>query len=548
MTLRSVLSEPVAVFGRIARNRNVLRLQVAWAASNLGSRASAVGVAVYAYESNGVTAVGVVAAVRLAVAALAAPWLAVLADRRPRRSVLVSSDLARCALFGGMAALVAAGATPLAVYVFAVAAAVAEPVFRSAQAAFTPSLVSSPEELTAANVVASTVESVGLFAGPAFGALLLVGAGTATLFAACALVLLGSVASVAAIDVPGRPSGRESGGDERGFLAGWAAVASDSGLRVVVGLFSIQTLVAGMLNVLVVVIAIELLDLGKAGVGWLDGTVGIGATAGVLLVAAVTGRRGLARPFALGLLLWGLPLLAIGVWPEAVPAFALMALLGLGNTLVDVAGMTLLQRLAAEDVIGRVFGVFESVVLVAMGAGSLLAPLLDSALGTRGAVLVAGAILPLALVPLAAPLFAVDARAAGPAERVELLRRISIFAPLGLPELERLATAAAEVDVAAGTAVFDEGDEGDRFYVLADGRAAVESGAARLRELAPGDFFGEIALLQDVPRTATVRALTALRLLALDRGTFLETVTGHAASADVARDVVAARLRAPVGS
>ena len=536
------------MFRRIARNRNVLRLQVAWAASNLGSRASAVGVAVYAYESNGVTAVGVVAAVRLAVAALAAPWLSVLADRRARRSVLVWSDLARCALFAGMAALVAADAAPFAVYVLAVAAAVAEPVFRSAQASLTPSLVSSPEELTAANVVASTVESIGLFVGPAFGALLLVSAGTATLFAACALVLLGSVASVAAIDVPGRPSAREPGRDERGLLAGWVAVASDSGLRVVVGLFSIQTLVAGMLNVLVVVIAIELLGLGKAGVGWLDGTVGIGATAGVLLVAAVTGRRGLARPFALGLLLWGLPLLALGVWPQAVPAFALMALLGLGNTLVDVAGMTLLQRLSAEEVIGRVFGVFESAVLVAMGAGSLLAPLLVSVLGTRGAVLVAGAILPLALVPLMAPLFAVDARAAGPAERVELLRGISIFAPLGLPELERLARSGTGVDVTAGMAVFEEGDEGDRFYVVAEGRAAVEADGTRLRELEPGDFFGEIALLHDVPRTAAVRALTALRLFALDRGTFLETVTGHAVSAEVARDVVAARLRAPVGN
>jgi len=546
VVLRSALSESVAVFGRIARNSNVLRLQAAWAASNLGSRASAVGVAVYAYEANGVTAVGVVAAVRLAAAALAAPWLSVLADRRPRRSVLLGSDLARCAVFGGMAALVASGAPSLAVYALAVAAAVAEPVFRSAQAAFTPSLVSSPEELTAANVVASTVESVGLFVGPAFGALLLVGTGTATLFGACALVLLGSVAFVAMIDAPGRPSPRENG-DERGFLAGWKAIASDSGLRVVVGLFSIQTLVAGMLNVLVVVIAFELLDLGKAGVGWLDGTVGIGATAGVLVVTAVTGGRGLARPFALGLLLWGFPLLAIGLWPEAVPAFALMALLGLGNTLVDVAGMTLLQRLAAEDVIGRVFGVFESVVLVAMGAGSLLAPLLDSALGTRGAVLVAGAILPLALLPLYRPLVVHEPAGVTPL-RLALLRGVPIFEPLPLRALERLARRAEELDLAGGSTVFEEGDEGDRFFVIEGGRAAVDVHETGAGELGPGDFFGEIALLRDVPRTATVRALTPLRLLALDRQTFVDTVTGHAASTDAAAQVVVGRLRAPVGS
>ena len=548
MTLARFLSEPADVFGRVARNRNVLRLELAWAGSNLGSRASAVGVAVYAYQANGIAAVGVVAAVRLAFAALVAPWLAVFADRRPRRQVLMVSDLLRCVLFAAIAAAVVVDAASLLVYALAVGAAVAEPVFRSAQAAFTPSLVSTPEELTAANVVASTVESIGLFAGPALGGLLLVVAGTATVFAASTFVLLVSVVLVAAIDVPGLPRADDARPESSTFLAGWRAIASNRSLRIVVGLFSIQTLVAGMLNVLVVVIAIELLGLGKAGVGWLDGTVGIGATAGVLVVAAVTGRGGLAKPFALGLVLWGLPLVLIAVWPQTVAAFALMALLGVGNTLVDVAGVTLMQRGADDDVIGRVFGAFESLALVAMGVGSLLAPLLVSLLGTRRAVLVTGSILPLALVPLWRPLLVVDTLAAAPQGRIDLLRSIPIFAPLALPELERLAQAARELRIAGGSSVFEEGEAGDRFFAIAEGRAAVESRGARLRELGAGDFFGEIALLRDVPRTATVRALTALRLVALERPMFLETVTGHAASAEAAGSIVAARLRSPVGN
>ena len=548
MTLARFLSEPADVFGRVARNGNVLRLELAWAGSNLGSRASAVGVAVYAYQANGIAAVGVVAAVRLAFAALAAPWLAVFADRRPRRQVLMVSDLLRCVLFAAIAAAVVVDAASLLVYALAVGAAVAEPVFRSAQAAFTPSLVSTPEELTAANVVASTVESIGLFAGPALGGLLLVVAGTATVFAASTFVLLVSVVLVAAIDVPGLPRADDARPESSTFLAGWRAIASNRSLRIVVGLFSIQTLVAGMLNVLVVVIAIELLGLGKAGVGWLDGTVGIGATAGVLVVAAVTGRGGLAKPFALGLVLWGLPLVLIAVWPQTIAAFALMALLGLGNTLVDVAGVTLMQRGTDDDVIGRVFGAFESLALVAMGAGSLLAPLLVSLLGTRGGVLVAGSILPLALVPLWRPLLVVDTLAAAPQGRIDLLRSIPIFAPLALPELERLAQAARELRIAGGSSVFEEGEAGDRFFAIAEGRAAVESRGAGLRELGAGDFFGEIALLRDVPRTATVRALTALRLVALERPMFLETVTGHAASAEAAGSIVAARLRSPVGN
>jgi len=548
VTLPGFLAEPAAVFGRVARNGNVLRLELAWAASNLGSRASAVGIAVYAFEADGVTAVGVVAAVRLAVAALAAPWLSVFADRSARRNVLVLSDLARCALFAAMATLVALDGPSVTVYALAVGAAVAEPVFRSAQAAFTPSLVSTPEELTAANVVASTVESVGLFVGPALGALVLVVTGTATVFAACAVVMLLSVALVAAIDVRGRPAHEEGRAEPGSFLAGWRAIAAHRGLKIVVGLFSLQTFVAGLLNVLVVVMAIELLGLGNAGVGWLDGAIGIGATVGVIVVAAVSGRRGLAKPFALGLLVWGVPFALIAAWPEPVVSFGLMALIGLGNTLVDVCGVTLLQRYAPEEVIGRVFGAFESLVLVAMGAGSLLAPVLVHSLGTRGALLVAGAILPLALVLFLRSLLVVDASAAVPLARIDLFRSISIFAPLALPDLERLARAAVEVDVPAGTVVFEEGDEGDRFYAIEQGRLAVEQGGELLRELDVGDFFGEIALLHEVPRTATTRALTALRLVALERQTFLDTVTGHAASADLARDVVAARLRVPVGN
>jgi MFS family permease len=547
--LTRALAEPADVFRSVARNPNVLRLELAWAASNLGSRASAVAVAVYAYEANGIAAVGVVAAARLASAAVAAPWLGVLADRRPRRQVLVASDLARCAFFAAIAVLVLVEAPSPAVYALAVGAAVAEPVFRSAQAAFTPTLVASPEELTAANVIASAVESIGLFAGPALGALLLVATGTSAVFAVSAGVLLLSVSLVATIDVPGRPSTGEDRDEQRAFLAGWRAIVSDRSLRVVVSLYSIQTLIAGMLNVLVVVMAIELLALGKAGVGWLDGTVGIGATVGVLAAATITGRRGLAKPFALGLLLWGLPLVLIAAWPQPVVAFLLLALLGVGNTLVDVAGVTLIQRGADDDVLGRVFGAFEALVLAAMGVGSLLAPLLVTLFDTRIAVLVAGCVLPLALVLLWRPLAAVDKRVALPEPwEIDLLRSLPMFGPLRLRELERLASAACELRVDAGSAVFEEGEEGERFFAIAEGRASVESRGAWLRELGAGDFFGEIALLRRVPRTATVRAVTPLRLLALDGATFVDTVAGHAASTDAAASVVVGRLRVPVGN
>jgi MFS family permease len=546
--VRERVVEPVHLFAGIARSPDVRRLELAWAASNFASRASAVAVAVYAYEADGVGAVGIVVFLRLAVAAAASPWLSVFADRRSRRLVLIASDLVRCLMLGAMALLVALDAGSLSVYILAVLVAVAEPVFRSAQAALTPSLVRTPEELTAANVVASAVESVGLFAGPALGALLLVVAGSGTVFAVTGLLLLVSVALVARIGVAGEPAPEPTAARADTLLAGWRAIVSQRELRVVIGLFSAQTLVAGLVQVLIVVLAIELLSLGTAGVGWLNGTIGIGATLGVLAVAGVAGRRSISQYFALGLLLWGVPLLLIAAWPEPAAAFLLLALLGVGNTLVDVTGITLMQRTASDDVLGRVFGAFEAIALLAMGIGALLAPVLVSALGGRGAVLVTGLIMPATVLPLWRRLAAIDASAPVPAELVELLRGIPIFAPLPAPQLERLARALVEVRVDPGSVVFEAGDHGDRFYLIAEGRAAVDIGDEPVRTLEPGDFFGEIALLRDVPRTATVRAITGLRLLALDRETFVSTVTGHAASAEAAGSVVAARLPSPVAN
>jgi MFS family permease len=539
-------AEPANVFAQVFRNGDLRRLELAWAMSNLASRASAIAVAVYAYEADGIGAVGVIAFVRLAIAAAASSWLAVLADRRPRRQVMIGADFVRVLMLGAMAALALVGAARLTVYALAVLIAVAEPLFRSAQVAHSPSLVRTPEELTAANVIASGVESVGLFVGPALGALLLTVSSPGTVFAVTAAMALVSVGLVARISVAGEPVREPHMARAQMLLAGWRTILSEPGLRIVIALFSAQTLVAGMLNVLVVVLAIELLDLGTAGVGWLDGMVGIGATLGVLVVAGVAGRRRLSPYFAVGLLLWGFPFVLIAAWPELAPVLVLLALVGIGNTLVDVTGITLMQRAAPDAVLGRVFGAFGALVLLAMGIGSLLTPLLVSALGTRGAVLAAGLVLPVILVPLWRPLAAVDAAAPAPSEQVELLRRIPIFAPLAAPQLERLARALVEVRVEPGVAVFEEADLGDHFYVIAEGRAEVEIGDERVRTLEAGDFFGEIALLRDVPRTATVRALTPIRLLALDRETFVTTVTGHAASAEAAGSIVAARLPRPV--
>ena len=459
---------------------------------------------------------------------------------------MVGSDLVRLLLLAAMATLVALDSASAAVYVLAVLLAIAEPVFRSAQAALTPSLVTTPSELTAANVLASGVESVGLFLGPALGALLLALASTASVFAATAALLLVAIILVARIGADGRPAPSPQEDRRHSLLAGWHTILAEPDLRVVIALFSVQALVAGMFNVLVVVLAIQILDLGTPGVGLLDGVVGIGALLAILVAAGLAGKQRLATYFGVGLLLWGLPLALIGATSEIAVVVVLLVLVGVGNTLVDVSGITLLQRTAPDEVLGRVFGAFEALVVLSMGIGALLAPLLVSTIGARGALVVAGLVLPAVLVPLWRRLLAIDAASRSPTEEVKLLRGIPIFAPLPVPEIERLAKALATLRVEHGATVFGQGDTGDHFYVIRAGTAVVEIDGDDVRRLDPGDWFGEIALTSNVPRTATVRARTTLDLLALERDVFVATLTHHPASAEAAGSIVAARLASPI--
>jgi CRP-like cAMP-binding protein len=218
--------------------------------------------------------------------------------------------------------------------------------------------------------------------------------------------------------------------------------------------------------------------------------------------------------------------------------------LGLGNTLVDVAGLTLLQRTAPPAVIGRVFGVLEMMLVGTIGLGAALAPLLIDWIGIRWALVVTGAFLPVLAALTWRKLVQVDAESEPPTEALRLLQPISFFAPLPAPTLERLASQAVPVDISAGTEVVRQGDPGDLFYVIESGRFEVAVDGAKTGELGPGEFFGEIALLRNVPRTATVKAVADSKLLALGRHEFLEAVTGHAPSARAADAVVGARLDA----
>ncbi len=527
------------------RNQALRRIELAWAGSIIGTWAYGIAVVVYAYEQGGATAVGIVGLVRWIAAAIASPFAALLGDRYDRRLVMVGSDLVRAGLIGLAAFAVYADAPAALVYAIAGLVGVAATAFRPAEAALIPSLARTPEELTAANVAASTIESVGIFGGPALGGLLLAASGPGLVFLVTAATVLWSAFLVMGIRPVAAATEREgleavSIVDE--LLAGFRTIIRERRLRLLVGLFSAQTFVDGMLNVLIVVIALKLLDTGNAGVGFLNSAVGIGGLLGALAAAALVGRGRQAADFGVGIFIWGIPIALVAIWPNQAFVLVLLAVVGIGNTIVDVSGMTLLQRSAPDDVLARVFGVLESLLLLTVGLGALVAPILLNWLGTRGALIVAGALLPLVVIPAWPRLNAIDRAAHVPVERLELLGANPIFAPLPEPTLERLADALEAVRAATGQEVVRQGEPGDLFYLVKDGTLDVYVDGRKVQTLGPGESFGEIALLRNVPRTATVRAQSDAELYALGRRDFLGAVTGFAPSLSAAEAVIGMRL------
>jgi MFS family permease len=545
---RAQLSESLAAVRSVFANHNLRRIELAFAGSAVGNYALSVAVAIFTFHHGGVTAVGIVMAVRQAAAATVAPFAASLADRYRRERVMLASDLGRLGSVGGIALLVVTGAPTVSVWALAVCASVFGAVFRPAEAALIPLVSRSPQELTAANVTSSTFDSVGVFAGPALGAFLIAFAGYATTFTVVAATFAWSALFVLRISsaVPERSAEADEEtehGGLRSLAAGFVTVGREPRLRLLIGLYDVQCFVAGALGVLIVATAIDLIGIGNAGVGILQSACGVGAVAGAGFAVTLIARSRLGGNLTAGLVLWGAPLIVIGVWPREWVAAVALAVLGIGNTLVDISAMTLVQRTTAPEVAGRVFGVLESSVVASLAVGALTAPALIGLVGTRGALLVVGAILPLLAVATRGRLAAIDDGAHIPLEQIAALRSVPFLTVLPLQTIEYLASRLQRVELPAGTTLFSRGDPGDSFYVLEGGTLEIDLPDGVKVEQAPA-FVGEIALLRDVPRTATVRARDDVVLWALSGDDFLGAVGGHARSRGHADSIVFTRLSA----
>jgi hypothetical protein len=304
-------------------------------------------------------------------------------------------------------------------------------------------------------------------------------------------------------------------------------------------MLTILVLIEGALDVMMVVVALDLLGLGEGSVGWINAAWGVGALVAGTALAVLLDRGNLASGLAMGSLVMGAAIAFPGIWPVVFAAFLGFFMVGFGYTFVEVAARTLLQRLGSDETLARVIGFLETSRLLAMAVGSIVAPALVALLGVRGALIAIGAVLPLIALLRWRALRNFEIGAPVSERHFELLRENAIFAPLPVDKLEGVSRSLIEVDAAAGDEVITQGDTGDRFYLIDEGEVEVIVDGAFRRNQCGGECFGEIALLRDVPRTATVRATRATRLLALEGEDFIQTVTGHVRSRERAEAVAA---------
>ena len=549
-------------------NRNVRRIQLAFVGAEIGGWAYVMALLVWTYQEGGAALVGTWAGVRWLLAAFAGTIGGAVADRMSRRTFMQLNAATQLGLV-----LITVGAIYLDLSVWAVLVpgtliSMVAASYRPAQAGLLPSLVDNPKQLTAANATAEIVDSSAAFIGPAIAGLLLSLFGIVPVMLVQALGFVWSLMLVAGVRVeretPASHSVQEgdapaaattAGPVEEGktpdsddeseslwveVTGGFRAIFRDRDLVALSGLLGVNGLLAGVLAVLVVVIAAETIG-DPAAVGWLNALLGVATLVGGLVMLALAGRVRLGRLMVIGVLGWCVPLVVLGLLPELVVIVVVFILIGLTDPMVNVGFGVIPARLVPDRVLSRVFAAIESLFIAAMAVGAFVTPILIAALGLQAAIVALGVGGIVVALVCAVRMPHLDARLVAP-RGLELLRRVPLFSPLAPTMLEQIAHKLEPVSAAAGEVVVAEGETSDRFYVIESGEVEITQEGRLLRREGVGDVFGEIGLLRDVPRTATVTAVDDVELLTLSREEFLSLMAGEDRVRSLASDLATRRF------
>jgi MFS family permease len=538
-------AQATAALRAAMRNPGLRRVELAWGAAIGAEWAHFVALGVFAYDAGGTTAVGVAGLARMLPAALVAPLASTLGDRfRRERFLLGIAAVGAAALVASALVFFIAPSEPL-IFALAAVIGVSSTLFRPALQAILPSLARTPEELIAANGATSTIESLGTLVGPLLAGVLVSVGDPGVVFAAAGGVLAAGALLLATLHVEGVIQETAARDDPRELLLGGFEAMRRGPARLILALMATQTFVRGCLNVLIVVAVFQVLDAGDGAVGYLTAALGLGGLIGALGATTLHSRR-LANAMGVALIFWGLPIALIAPWPYLPVAVVLLAVVGAANSVEDVAGFTLLQRIVPDVALSRALGLVWGAAMGAVGVGSIAAPAVVALVGPRTAFAVVGAILPVVTVLSWRGLQKIDRQVTGPTDELEVVSEVPLFEPLSLVAKEHLASKLTRLRVEPGEVIVRAGETGDRFYIVGEGELEITNGACG--SCHGGDFFGEIALLRDVPRTATVRATSPSELYTLDRDDFLAAVTHsavRAAGEAVAEERLSAGLAVP---
>jgi MFS family permease len=530
----------------LAHSRPMRHLLVAWCVCYAGDLAAFTAASVYAYRAGGAGLVAVLGLLKALPGAILVPLLTSWADRVRRERLLIASVVPRALLLAAAAAAMTSTGQGVLVVVLVGLQGGLGSVFRQVQAALLPWMARTSGELTSANTAASVLQSAATLAGPAIAAgLLAVSTAQSAMLTACGLVAVGAVLL---IDV--RPLSSQAPGKAAGALrqlkldmaAGFRAGIWQRGAVPLLVPAAAQTFARGVLNVMTVVIAIDLFSLGSSGVGWLGAALGAGGVlGGPLAVTFVRGRR-VARCFAGGVAAWGVPLILLAFAHAPYWPYLALGVIGVANVFDDVGVYSSLQQVIPSRSMGRALGVRRGVLLLSMGLGSAVAPLLIHAWGARGTLVATGALLVVVAAVCWPSLARIDSTIAAPGPELALLRQVAFFRPLPFAVVEHLATELQSATYEPGDVIIREGEPGERFYMIAEGRAGASKNGKQLNEMSAPGSFGEIALLRRTPRVVTITATSRLQARILAREEFLAAVTGNPESVDSADEVVSTWL------
>jgi hypothetical protein len=530
------------VIGVVARNRSLARLVLAYAVMIVAEFGQWLALIVYAYLRGGTSAAGLVAILQLLPSMLLAPLISARLFRLGPGRLLLVAYLAATATLACCGGAILAGAPVAVVYAAAMAFSLSLGVSRPLHHVLMPLVVRHPDELTAANVATSWSEGVGTLVGPALAGLLISVDGAGLVCAVLAGLCL-SAALLARVQ-PLRASA-ENAEEEEGVLGSLLAAArvilSRQNTRALIAFPAGAAAIEGAIDLLVVVLAVQILAIGPGAAGYLSAAFGAGGVLGAGAAVLLVGRR-LARPLVAAALLGALALGALALTSTTLVAVMLLVIVGATRSVQSVAAQTLLQRSTPLDVIVCAFALIESLRDLGMAFSALVVPLLIGLGGAKLAFVGMACFAPLAVLAAGRRIRRIDQEASIPVVEMGVLRNMEIFSALPAASLETLAREASYQTVHPGTAIISEGDTGDSYYAITHGSVLVTIGGREIRRMDSGQGFGEIALLHSVMRTATVAATSETTLLRVGREAFLTAMRAYpnvsAAAETVARELL----------